>query len=484
MSEVAKRNPFAEAPQSKKMLILIAIFIGVTINIMVSTTNSTVLVGAANDIGGMDIYPFANSIAGILGICIMPIYGFLSSKFPANRRTIVFVSYLVGTATMILRAVSPSMPFLIAGSFFWGMVSAGSFVVGYTMIRDMFDQKKTGIYLGLVGTAMSVAKLIGPVFSGALVDNIAGGWRIYYIILGVCFLVASLMILGGVKVKKAEVAHMVRGSAKLDIPGCITVILCLGGILTVLSLPNQIPPGSPVFFGLLALALVSLIALILVIRSKKDAALIPISVVKDKNTVLLSLMNFFGQMSTAGILFFIPAYVMRILVADPMVETLGAAMAGGLVTVLIGVGGAILSPIFGRMIAKSGSVRTVLFIGTAARVVVIGGFLLVLNPACPVWVIYIFMFIAGVYNAQSLVAASAGAQIQVKESLRAMSNSLIQLGQNLGAGLVVAVFTFCTGAFGFESGLNIGLWISLGFTVLFFIVSVPMKKLNKDEAEV
>jgi MFS family permease len=481
MAEEVQRNPFAEAKSSKKFMILVAIFIGVSINIMISTTNSTVLVATANDIGGMDIYPFVSSIPGILGICIMPVYGFLSSKFPANRRTILIVSYIVGTITLLIRGVAPNMPFLIAGNFFWGMVSAGSFVVGYTMIRDMYDQKKTGIYLGLVGTAMSLAKLIGPIFAGFLIDNIAGGWRIYTLILAACFLLATLLIIGGVKVKKEEVAHLARGSAKLDVAGCITVILCLGGLITVLSLPAQIPPGSPIFFGLLALALVSLIALILVIRKKQDNALIPISVVKDKNTVLLSLMNFFGQMSTAGILFFIPAYVMRILVADPMVETLGAALAGGLVTTLIGVSGAILSPIFGRMIAKSGSVRTVLFIGTATRVIVIGGFLLILTPNCPVWIIWALMFIAGGYNAQSLVAAPAGAQIQIKQSLRAMSNSLIQLGQNLGAGLVIAVFTFFTGAFGFEGGLTVGLWTSFAFTVLFFIVSVPMKPLSEEE---
>ena len=67
----APRNPFAEAPNSKKMLILLAVFIGVCANIMVSTTNSTVLVAAANEIGGMEIYPFVNSIAGILGVCII-----------------------------------------------------------------------------------------------------------------------------------------------------------------------------------------------------------------------------------------------------------------------------------------------------------------------------------------------------------------------------------------------------------------------------
>lgn len=480
--EETPRNPFTGAPTSKKWLILGAIFVGVCANLMISTTNSTVLVATAQDIGGMDIYPFASSIAGILGICIMPIYGFISSKYPASRRTVLAISLLVGALTLLLRGFAPNMPFLIACSFFWGMLSAGIFVVGYTMIRDMFDKAKTAIYIGFIGTAMSVAKLLGPVIAGALIDNIAGGWRFYNFLIGALLVIATLMVFFGVKVKKEDVAHMVRGSAKLDIAGCIAVIAFLGCLLTALNLPSVIPPGSTMFIVLLVGAAIGLVALIAIIIKKQDRALIPMSVIKDKNSVLLSLMNFFSQMSTAGILFFIPAYVMRILINDPIVTSLGPAMAGGLVTVAIGISGAILSPIFGKMISKSGSVRTVIFISVVGRVIVIVGFLLILSPTTPVWAIYILMFIAGLYNAQSMISGSTGAQIQVKSSLRAMSNSLIQLGQNLGAGIAVSVFTFLTGFLGFESGLMAGLWVCFGFTVLLFFTALPLKKLPEEES--
>lgn len=476
-------NPFAEAPKSKKMLILLAVFIGVCSNIMVSTTNSTVLVAAANEIGGMEIYPFVNSISGVLGVCIMPVYGFLSSKYPAKRRVIVIVSILVGAATMALRGVAPSMPVMIACNFFWGMLSAGLFVVGYTMIRDMYEKNQTAIFLGWIGSAMGVAKIIGPIIAGALVDNIVGGWRIYQFMMAVFLLIAALCAWNGVKVKKDEVEFMVRGSAKLDVMGCIATVLFLGTLLTVLSLTSVFPVGSTQFWVMLIVAVLSCIWLVIDIRVKGDRALIPMSVVKDKNTVLLSLMNFFANLSATGILFFIPGYIMRILTDDPLVVTLGAALAAGLATTFIGISGTILSPIYGKINSKMGSVRLVCILGVIGRVVVIGGLLLIIGPNCPVWIILVLMFIAGVYNAQNMTAASTGAQIQVKANLRAMSNSLIQLGQNVGSGLAIAVFTFLTSIMGFEGGFIASLWFSLVCTGLMLIVVLPLKKLPASESE-
>ena len=475
------RNPFAEAPNSKKLFVLLAVFIGVCANIMVSTTNSTVLVAAANDIGGMEIYPFVNSIAGILGVCIMPVYGFLSSKNPASRRTIVTVSIVVGAITLVLRGLAPSMPVMIACNFFWGMLSAGIFVVGYTMIRDMYEKHQTAMFLGWIGTAMGLAKMVGPIIAGALIDNVAGGWRVYHFILAAVLAIAAICAWNGVKVSKEEVAHMARGSAKLDVAGCIATILFLGTLLTVLSLTSVFPVGSMQFWIMLLVSLVSLIWLALDIRSKGDRALFPKSLIQDKNTVLLSLMNLFANLSATGILFFVPAYIMRVLTNDPLVLSIGAGLAAGLATTFIGLCGAIVSPVYGKIAAKSGSVRTVCIIGVIARVIVIGGLLLFVGPECPVWIILALMFIGGLYNGQNMMAASTGAQIQVKSSLRAMSNSLIQLGQNVGSGLAIAVFTFLTATMGFEGGFVAALWFSLICTAFMLVVVLPLKKLEGDE---
>ena len=49
------RNPFLDAPNAKKMMTVIGLYLAVIANMLVSNTNSVMLPAAAADIGGMDI---------------------------------------------------------------------------------------------------------------------------------------------------------------------------------------------------------------------------------------------------------------------------------------------------------------------------------------------------------------------------------------------------------------------------------------------
>lgn len=85
-SEGKLANPFMDAPNAKKMMTLIAVYLGVMANLMVSTTNSIVFPAAAAEIGGMEIYGLAQGISGILSVCVMPIFGFIAARNPATKR--------------------------------------------------------------------------------------------------------------------------------------------------------------------------------------------------------------------------------------------------------------------------------------------------------------------------------------------------------------------------------------------------------------
>ncbi len=74
------RNPFLDAPNAKKMMTVIGLYLAVIANMLVSNTNSVMLPAAAADIGGMDIYGLAQGVSGIIGVCAMPIYGFIGAQ--------------------------------------------------------------------------------------------------------------------------------------------------------------------------------------------------------------------------------------------------------------------------------------------------------------------------------------------------------------------------------------------------------------------
>ena len=96
------RNPFLDAPNAKKMMTVIGLYLAVIANMLVSNTNSVMLPAAAADIGGMDIYGLAQGVSGIIGVCAMPIYGFIGARNPASKRLLAGGSLVVGALVLLI----------------------------------------------------------------------------------------------------------------------------------------------------------------------------------------------------------------------------------------------------------------------------------------------------------------------------------------------------------------------------------------------
>ena len=105
------------------------------------------------------------------------------------------------------------------------------------------------------------------------------------------------------------------------------------------------------------LPVIALIVLVFIIRKKKDDAIVPLNALKDRNTLVLTGSNFLHNFGAMSISFFIPGFIMRTLATDPIVQTIGPALAGGLSTSLMAVLGLFLGPVFGRIIAKQNTAK-------------------------------------------------------------------------------------------------------------------------------
>ena len=136
------------------------------------------------------------------------------------------------------------------------------------MIRDLFEGKEAGLYLGLVGTFMSVGMLLGPVINGALIELM--GWRFVCHIIWILMMIACAFIFFGVRVKPSEAKHLGNPNMKFDALGAVSLVLFIIGLLLPLSFgKNYIPYGTPLNYGLLALAAISLVVLIIDLVKKK-----------------------------------------------------------------------------------------------------------------------------------------------------------------------------------------------------------------------
>lgn len=460
-------NPYQNNSRSKKMLTVIGVYIGVITAITISMGNSVLLPMAAKEIGGLDIYALAATLGGVISVGAMPLFGYLSARAPHIRRMGFVLAFLGGTLCLFLRAIAPNMWFIVLPAVFLGIESAALYTFGYSIIRDCFDQKQSGIYLGLIGTFIAAGTLVGPVLTGAITEF--AGWRAVPAAQLVLFLVAAILVFFGARVTKEEGRSIAYVSGKFDLFGAIALILLLGSLILALSLGNIAPIGSTTSNIFFAIAAVALISVIWTVAKKKETAIIPNIAFKSRNTLVLTAANFLSPFDSMSTNFFLPLFIIYILKQGPTVSSLAITLYAVL--------GLFISPIFGRWIARIGTAKPVIvWFSGAWRVVITLALIFYLKPGANIFVIYALMLLAGLYSTAGGVIASAGPQIMIRPEIRQQANALVQLGQNFGGTLGIAVYSAIITAFGMERGMTYGLTVACAGAVALMISGLFMTK--------
>ena len=276
---------------------------------------------------------------------------------------------------------------------------------------------------------------------------------------------------------------MAAAGNKFDGFGAVCVMIAFAALIIGLSMgTSYVKFGTPLNTALLVIAIVFLVLLAINIKKKGNDAIIPLETLKNRNVLVLTAANFLHNFGAMTIIFFIAGFIMRTLTDDPICAALGPATAAGLASALMAVLGLVLGPIFGKVITKAGTAKTVMTIGNAVRVVVMACFVFFLVPGVPVWVIYVLMFAAGIFNSQQQVTQSAAPQIMLTAKERTIGNSTIQLGQNLGAGIGMAVFTLIL-AVDPAGGMRLCMVVALIAWIILFFITFLLKKPASEEAE-
>jgi MFS family permease len=463
------QNPFQANPSRKKLMSVIAVYIGILTSIIMSTSNSTTLPVAAKEIGGMDIYSMAMTLAGVVGIALMPIYGYFGARHPEIKRPLFTISLVLASVSIFARSIAPNMWWVVISSILLGMYSPSFYVLGYSMIRDMYDQKQAGIYLGIVGTMQSIGLMVGPTLAGIIIQ--VSGWRAINYVIFPLFLLSAILMFFGCKVTAEEAKPVALAGGKFDAPGATSVILFLSTLILALSLGKYAPFGGTLSNILFALSAVGLIALIIIIRQKGTEAFLPAPMLKDRNVLSLTAVNFFTTFSAMAFTIFLPLYIMMVMKQTP--ATAGLAMS------ICAIAGLFMGPIYGRMIAKAGNARNVIMWASGAlRFAVHVVTFLFLTPTTPTWIIFVLMFISGFYGTAGGVAPAVAPQIQLKPEVRQLGNSIIQLGQNFGGSTSIAVYTAIITTMGPGKGFPVCVIIAGVSAAIVFFASIPLKKLE------
>lgn len=466
---VAERpNPFYEAPAAKKKMTLFGIFFTVAAATSFLSVISTILPIAAQEIGGTDIYAFTSTLNAVGSAVTMPLWGYIAARKPASKRMLFCASMLVGVVCILILATAQNIFVVIASGFFYGTMSAAVFVLSYTMVRDMYPPKQAGSYLGIAGAIMAAAAIAGPIVTGVAIQAI--GWRAACHIFWPFIVIGCAMVLSGMRVDPKEVEYLASKGGKFDPISTLCLVVTLTAFVTALSLgSNYVPFGSLASNVLIAVAVVFGVLTVLAVRAKGDDAIIPISAVRDRDTLCFMFANLFTNFSNLAAYFFLPTYALYAMGCSA-VEAALTISAFSFLSMFV-------SPLFGKIIGQTGNARLVLVFGTVARIVVTALLLLLMSPDMSIWLLCGVCLLGGIASASYGTGLSAGPQIQLKPELRVQGNSFIQMGQAFGNSIGLAIYTIVMATFGVVAGMRIALTISIAAAcaALVFVLMLSKK---------
>ena len=467
-------NCFESAPSRQKKFTLAAVYFLVLGSLLISSTDTVILPIIAQELNGMDYFALTKAFSSVTAAVTMPLFAYLMSKDPSRKRNLFIFGAICGALNIFTRTIATHMFVVVGGGILNGFLSTAVYVVGYTMVRDIYDAKSAAKYLGYVGTINSLGVLAGPLISGVLIDNM--GWRFVSHIIWITILISAILMVNGVKVTKEEAKPLaVETGTSFDFSGAVFQTLFLGALTLFLALGSSLAPfGGRTSNIFLALTIVGFIGLIVVIRKKGDACIIPAGVMKDRNALVLTIDSFLMNFSLMAVYFFIPTFILYVLQ--------GSATQSSLATTLISVAGLFMAPVYANMIGKDGSAKRTLTIGMIIRIAVLVAFIIVLGPKTKLMVIYVLMFVAGFYQSQHAVTMSVAPQIQLTADKRMQGNAMIQVTMALGSSIGTAIYSMIIAARGVATGLRISFVIAAVAAVIVLIISQFLTKVQEEDA--
>jgi EmrB/QacA subfamily drug resistance transporter len=343
-----------------------------------------------------------------------------------RRRTFVIGLVTFGAGSLLC-SLAPNLTLLIV----FRMVQAvgGSMLnpVAMSIITNTFtNPRERAQAIGVWGAVVGVSMALGPVIGGALVTSV--GWRsIFWINIPVA-LAAAVLAIRYIPESKAAVAR------KVDIPGQVFVVTLLASLTYgIIEAPNR-GWGSPIIVGALALAVASLVGL-LVWERRTSQPLIDLRFFRSVPFSSAAIVAIASFAALGGFLFLNTLYLQDVRGLSPL--------HAGLDTLPMAVMTMVLSPISGRIVGRRGGRIPLVIAGialTASCLTLVG--LSATTPFTWLFTAYVIFGVGfGFVNAPITNTAVSGMPRSQAGVAAAIASTSRQIGQTLGVAVVGSLVT-------------------------------------------
>jgi EmrB/QacA subfamily drug resistance transporter len=343
--------PVEPEPMTRRQVLeaLSGLLLGLFVTLLSSTVVSAALPRIITDLGGgQSAYTWVITSTLLATTASTPIWGKLADLL--NRKVLVQVALVMFVASSALAGLSQSPGALIGFRVLQGLGAGGLTALAVVVIADIISPRERGRYMGYMGAVMGIATVSGPLLGGFITDAPGLGWRWCFYV-GVPFALISLVLLQ----KTLHLPPLPRRVVKIDYVGALLITSGVSCLLVWVSLAGQNFAWASWQTAAMVVGGVLLLALAVLVESRVDEPIIPLSLFRNRTVVLAIVASVAVGIAMFGTTVFLVQYMQIGRGQSPTVS--------GLLTVPMTIGLIGSSTIVGRLITRTGYYKRYMLVG-------------------------------------------------------------------------------------------------------------------------
>lgn len=337
-----------------------------------------------------------------------------------GRRRLYVCGIVVFTAGSVACGLSVSSLMLILSRALQGVGSAMVMSCGPAIVTDAFGSEERGKSLGLIGTAVALGLLAGPMVGGLIIQYTSWRWMFFINIpIGVALTYALLVRVQGFDDRR---------DGRLDVCGAVLMALALALLLSAATFGSRFGWASAITIAMFVGA-GALTALFVAAQRAVQTPILDMRLFREREFAIGAVAGWANYAATIPVAVFIPFYLESVLGYPP--RTTGLMLAFGPATL------AFVAPIVGSLSDRIGS----RFLTSTGLLVAGAGLLTLrmLGTEASVWDVIWRLVLVSLGSAIFVSPNSSSVMGSVPREDLGVAGGVVALVRNLGMVLGVAM---------------------------------------------
>ena len=365
------------------------------------------------DLNGLDRLAWVTTAYLVTSTTMTPIAGKLGDLF--GRKPFMLAGMIGFVVASAVCGLSQNMTELIVARGVQGIFGGVLFATVFTVIGDLFPPEQRGRAQGLFGAVFGLSSIVGPTAGGFITDH--WSWRWVFEVNIPVGIIAVLVVLAGLPYVRSKASWR-----DIDFLGAFALAAGVVPLLIALTITRDHAWTSPEVMGLLALALVMLVAFVIV-ESRVKQPIVPLHLFKNATFSVSMVVGFLTAFGMFGSILFTPLVFQGVL-------GISATNSGALITpMMFGLLGA--STATGFLMRR---IKYYRFLGTFGVAVMIFGMWLLsqITPSSPEWHVVADLIVVGLGLGTTFPLYLTAVQVALPRQYLGVASSQIQFWRNLG----------------------------------------------------